>query len=217
MISASAKIPTAATTPGRYLKEVPVGSYVHVGKLPGSRTAAKTAASRAAARGALIPLRRGLYYKGKPTRYGVARPPPEDVALEVLGRDGVGPTGVSAARALKVTTQVPAVPELATPGPVPEGLPGVKVHRRNNVARRDLNYFEVAVLELLRNYEFTADTDWRGVVRAVADKVRSREVRLDYLAKVGESEPGYAFRERLMDLVGELATSETSRPRAARA
>jgi len=209
--------PGAASTPGRYLKGVPMGSYVHVGKLPGSRNAAKTAASRAAARGELIPLRRGLYYKGKRTRYGVAKPPPEDVALEVMGRDGVGPTGVSAAHALNVTTQVPAVPELATPGPVPEGLPGVKVHKRNNVARRDLNYFEVAVLELLRDYEFTAEADWREVVRAVADKARTRDVRLDCLAKVGESEPGYAFRERLMALIRQLTPGESYEPRTAQA
>jgi hypothetical protein len=213
----SAAIPKAVTTPGRYLKEVPMGSYVHVEQLPGSRNAAKSAVSRAAARGELIPLRRGLYYKGKPTRYGVAKPPPEDVALEVLGRDGVGPTGVSAARALNLTTQVPAVPELTTPGPVPEGLPGVKVHKRNNVARRDLNYFEVAVLELLRNYEFTGETDWPGIVRAVADKARTREVRLDCLAKVGENEPGYAFRGRLMGLIGELSTSESTGLRTAQA
>jgi hypothetical protein len=194
-----------------------MGSYVHVAKLPGSRNAAKTAVSRAAARGELIPLRRGLYYKGESTRYGIAKPPPEEVALEVLGRDGVGPTGVSAAHALSVTTQIPAVPELATPGPVPEGLPGVKVHKRNNVARRDLNYFEVAVLELLRNYEFTAEIDWRGIVRAVADKARTREVRPDCLAKVGENEPGYAFRERLMALIDALATSETTEPRTSQA
>lgn len=208
MAASTLGIPAKAATPGRYLKEVPTGSFVHVENLPGSRSAAKTAASRAAARGELTPVRRGLYYKGKTTRYGVIKPPPEAVALEVLGRDGVGPSGVSAARALNVTTQVPALPELATPGPIPEGLPGVRVHRRNNLARRDLNYFEVAVLELLRNYEFTSETDWRGIVRAVAEKARAKDVRLDNLAKVGATEPGYAFRERLTSLINELVASE---------
>lgn len=194
-----------ASSPGAFLKEVPVGSYVHVEKLPGTRSAAKTAASRAAARGELVPLRRGLYYKGALGRYGVATPPPEDVALEVMGRKGVGPAGVSAARAFGVTTQVPPTPELVTSGPVPEGLHGVKVHKRNNAARRDLSYLEIAALELLRDYEFTAEVDWKQVVKVILEKVRTHEIRPDSLLEVGARERNRALRERLDALASALA------------
>lgn len=193
-----------AKSPGRFLDRVPAGSYVHVEALPGSRDAAKSAVSRAAARGDLVPLRRGLYYKGKRTRYGMATPPPEDVALEVLGRRGVGPTGVSAARALNLTTQLPAVPELVTTGPVPVGIPGVRVHKRNNVRRRDLSYSEIAVLEVLRDWNFTSEGGWVALVSAVREKVARNEVRLDSLREAGARERGTELRSRLVELADAL-------------
>lgn len=194
----------SAVSPGRYLESLPAGSYVHVRKLPGSPNAAKSAASRAARKGDLVKLRRGLYYKGKRTRYGVLTPPAEDIALEVLGRKGVGPSGVSAARALNLTTQVPAEPELVTSGPVPAAIPGVRVHKRNNIDRRDLNYAEIAVLEVLRDWTFTTESTWDGIVAAVRDRIDGSEVRPERLARVGRSEPRPAVREQLRDLFSEL-------------
>jgi hypothetical protein len=113
---------TLERSPGAVLRSLPTGSFVRVDDLPGTRSAARNAASRAARRGELVQLRRGLYFKGTPTRYGTATPDAELVALAVLGDQGVGPTGVSAARALGLTTQLPAVPHLVTCGPVPTGL-----------------------------------------------------------------------------------------------
>lgn len=191
-------------SPGATIRDAPAGSYVHVERLPGTRSAAKTAVSRAAARGELVPLRRGLYYKGSRSRYGVITPPPEDVALEVMGRKGVGPTGVSAARALGLTTQVPPTPELVTSGPVPEGVPGVKIYKRNNAARCELTYLEIAALELLRDYEFTAEADWKRVVAALAVKVRSREIRAGALLDAGSRERNRALRDRLSTLAEAL-------------
>jgi hypothetical protein len=201
-------------TPGRYLEKLPAGSYVHVERLPGTPSAAKSAASRAAARGELVPLRRGLYYKGKRTRYGVATPSPEEVALEVLGREGVGPTGVSAARALNLTTQVPAVPELVTSGPVPTGIKGVRVHKRNNVARRHLNYVEIALLEVLRDWKFTTESSWDGVVAAVGAQVKARQVRPEMLLAAARGERKPEVKAAMRGLVGALSWQGT--PTAAR-
>jgi hypothetical protein len=175
------------SSPGQYLASLPAGRYVHVSSLPGSANAAKTAASRAASRGEIVPLRRGLYYKGVPTRYGMATPPKEDVALEVLGRIGVGPAGVSAARAFNLTTQVPVKPELATASPVPTNVSGVRIHKRNNMARRELTYHEIALLEVLRDYRFTSESSWDALVAAVAERVKDRKVRP---AKVVEAARG---------------------------
>jgi len=130
----------------------------------------------------------------------MATPPPEDIALEVLGRRGVGPTGVSAARALNLTTQLPVVPELVTTGPVPVGIPGVRVHKRNNVRRRDLSYSEIAVLEVMRDWYFTSEGGWVALVSAVREKVARNEVRLDSLREAGARERGTELRSRLVEL-----------------
>lgn len=193
-----------ADSPGKFLERLPVGSYVHVDQLPGTPNAAKSAASRAATRGDLIALRRGLYYKGKRTRYGTARPPAEDVALEVLGRKGVGPTGVWAAHVLNLTTQLPAVPELVTSGPIPTGMRGVRVHKRNNVARRDLNYAEIAILEVLRDWDFTTESTWDGVVAAVRERIEGRQVRPNKLAAAARGERKPHVRARLRELFATL-------------
>jgi hypothetical protein len=126
------------------------------------------------------------------------------VALEVLGRTGVGPTGVWAAHALNLTTQLPAVPELATSGPIPTGVRGVLVHKRNNVARRDLNYAEIAVLEVLRDWNYTTETNWDGVVAAVRERVQGRQVRPDKLAAAAAGERKPHVRARLRDLLAAL-------------
>ncbi len=196
-------IPTTLS-PGETIKRLRMGSYVHVDTLPGSRNAAKSAASRAARDGEIVSLRRGLYFKGKSTRYGVVRPPTEDVALEVLGRRGVGPTGVSAARALGLTTQVPVIPSLATTGPLPTGIDGVRISKRNNIARRDLTYTEIAVLEVLRDWKFTTDRDWNELVKAVSQRVASGDVRPDKLAKAGRGESRPDVRAGLQVLVEAL-------------
>lgn len=208
----SATAVLTAASPGKFLERLPAGAYVHVDELPGSRNAARSAASRAASRGELVALRRGLYYKGKRTRYGVATPPAEEVALEVLGRKGVGPTGVSAARALDLTTQVPAVPELATWGPVPTGLRGVRVHKRNNVSRRDLNYAEIAVLEVLRDWRFTSEASWDGLIAAVRERVSRRQVRPAKLVEAAKGERSPHVRALLRDLFASLDLSAATAP-----
>jgi len=195
----------AAITPGRYLEKVPEGSFVRVGDVPGTRAAASCALSRAAKRGDLVVLRRGLYFKGKRTRYGVARPAPLDVARSILGEEGVGPAGFTAARVFGLTTQVPPVPELAVAGPVPAGMRGVLVHRRNNMRRRDLRYDEVALLEVLRAWDTVSERSWGDLVAAVEGFVRSGALRLDAVARAAKSEPSPDARNRFAELKRSLA------------
>lgn len=191
-----------AVTPGRYLKSVPAGAFVRVEDLPGSRQAAASAASRAAGRGDLVALRKGLYYKGTRTRYGMTAPTPVEVALEVLGHSGVGPAGYSAAKAFGLTTQVPARPELAVAGPLPTGVPGVALRRRNNMARRDLSYHEIALLEVLRDWEHLSEKP----MTALAEAVVSGTVDLARVERALRSERVPAARRRFDDLVGTLRT-----------
>ncbi|MGH3386856.1 MAG: hypothetical protein ACRDO1_19915, partial [Nocardioidaceae bacterium] len=136
-------------SPAAVIRDAPEKSFVHVDQLPGTPTAARKAASRAARKGLLLPVRRGLYYRGRRTRYGLTAPRADEVARAVLGTRGVGPVGYSAARAWGLTTQVPPVWHVATLRTV-EPINGVKQHDRKNLARMDLNEKEIALLELLR-------------------------------------------------------------------
>ena len=152
--------------PSAVIGRTPAGSFIKVADLPGSPAAAAAAASRAAAAGTLRHIRHGLYFKGKPTRYGPTQPTAEAVAREVLGTKGVGPAGFSAAHALGVTTQIPALPEFAVAGPKPTGLKGVRVTQRSNMSRRDLTYTEIALLEVLRDPKTLVEGPWSRLVEA---------------------------------------------------
>lgn len=197
---------TGATTPGRYLKTVPDGTFVRVEDLPGTRQAAASAASRAAARGDLLPVRKGLYFKGVRTRYGMTAPGPVDVALEVIGRTGVGPAGYSAARAFGLTTQLPARPELAVAGPLPTGVPGVELRRRNNMARRELSHLEIALLEVLRDWERLSEEP----ITTLAKAVSSDTVDLDKVERALRTERVPAARHRFEELVSARAALGTA-------
>ena len=202
-------------TPGKHLAEVPAGSFVHVEKLPGSRGAASSAASRAHKHGELVAVRKGLYWKGTSTRYGMTRPSSEAIAIEVLGKTGVGPTGHSAARALGLTSQVPAKPALTVAGPVPTSVPGVRISRRNNMLRRELRYAEIALVELLRgDWESVVEGGWEALVSATARAVKDRTVRLYAVAKAVDGERSPAARTNLARLTDALARSARHNGRA---
>jgi hypothetical protein len=191
-------------SPGKVLEQIPSGSFVRPNDLPGSPDARSSALSRAQKAGVVLPIRKGLYFKGIRTRYGMTRPSSEEVAAQVLGSAGVGPTGVSAARALGLTTQVPAWPTVTVAGPVPTSVPGVKVSKRNNMLRRDLKYAEIALLELLRgDWETTVDGGWPALVSASEAAFRSRKIRPKYVKEAVDNEPP-AARANYGRLVADL-------------
>lgn len=206
---------TSVLTPGETLERVPAGTFVHVDRLPGTRAAANSAASRASTRGDLLAIRKGLYFKGTKTRYGMTRPSAEAIAVEILGNRGVGPTGHSAARALGLTTQVPAKPSLTIAGPVPTSVPGVRVSKRNNMRRRELNYTEIALLELLRgDWESTVDGGWPALLRATTGAVRDGKVHMNAIAEALASEHSPAARANFTRLNGDLRSGRRVRSTA---
>jgi hypothetical protein len=194
------------------LAALPTGTFVHVERLPGSRAAASSAVWRSHKRGDLVAIRKGLYFKGARTRYCMTRPSAEAAAAEILGHVGVGPTGHTAARALGLTTQVPARPALTVAGPIPTSVPSVRVSRRNNMRRRDLTCTEIAVLELLRgDWEQTVEGGWPALVAAVATAVRGKRVRLKALAEAVAAERSPAARANFSRLSADLAPARSGR------
>ncbi len=180
-------------SPASIICAIPEKSFVYVSRLPGSATAARKAASRAAADGELVAVRRGLYYRGKRTRYGMTTPRAEEVARAILGTRGVGPAGYSAARSWGVTTQIPPVWHVATLRPV-EMIAGVKQHSRRNLARADLNEKEIALLELLRAPEVYIEVSWADFVTKVRDAVRTGKIRESALRSAVTSEHNATVR-----------------------
>jgi hypothetical protein len=195
---------TQLRSPGTALAKVPVGSFVRVDDLPGSRAAASCAVSRAHKAGDLVPVIKGLYFKGAKSRYGMTRPTAEQIALQVLGPVGAGPVGVSAARTFGLTTQIPAEPTFSIAGPVPT-VRGLKVSKRNNMRRRELKWTEVALLELLRgDWKRTVDNGWDALVAAADDAVRDGRVRLQRVSNAVESERSPAARTHFTHLIEDL-------------
>lgn len=190
-------------TPAAAIRATPARSFVRVDALPGGPVAARKAASRAAKSGVLVPVRRGLYYRGVPTRYGMTKPRAEEVAREVLGDRGVGPAGYSAARAWGVTTQVPPVLHLAALFPT-DPIPGIKQVSRRNLERLELNSLEIALLELLREPELFVEAGWDVLVGRVRDAVREGSIRLETLRAAVPGESSVAEREHFARLLDDL-------------
>lgn len=193
-------------SPTTAIRNAPARSFVHVNRLPGTATAARQAASRAARNGELIPIRRGLYYRGAKTRYGMTRPRIEDVAREVLGAAGSGPAGYSAAREWGVTTQVPSsfhVAALWTADPIE----GVTQHSRSNRERVSLNVKEIALLELLRAPDVYVEAGWDTLVHKVRDAFASGEVAEDRLRVAAAGERNVTVRENFDKLLTDLTAA----------
>lgn len=192
-----------ALSPSIAIRNAPVPSFVRVSELPGTTVAARRAASRAAGNGELIPVRRGLYYRGIKTRYGMTRPRAEEVAREVLGEEGSGPAGYSAARMWGVTTQIPASFHVATLWKR-DPIPGVVQHARSNRERMKLNAKEIALLELLRAPDVYVEAGWEALVEQVRVALDNEEVRKDALSLAVDGERNLTVREKFAKLTTDL-------------
>ncbi|PPG21511.1 hypothetical protein [Rathayibacter toxicus] len=191
-------------SPSVAIRNAPEGSFVHVTRLPGTADAARQAASRAARSGELLRVRRGLYYRGAMTRYGMTGPRVEEVAREVLGEVGSGPAGYSAAREWAVTTQVPASFHIATLWMM-DRIAGVIQHRRRNKERMKLNAKEIALLELLRAPDVYVEAGWDVLVERVGDALARDEVHRDALSAAVGGERNTVVRTSFDKLITDLA------------
>lgn len=169
----------------------------------GSPEAVAKSLSRLAAAGELRRIRRGLYWRGTPTRLGMSPPPPARLAEEVVGGPGIGPAGLSAALELGLATQVPRYDLIAVPGRVPRN-PGTArlVSRAASTRRRSerLRRAEVALLEVLRDWPGLVELPDSDAADRVAGLVSAKTIRADKLARASVTEPA-RVRDRLRDLL----------------
>lgn len=171
------------------------GTFMRRRDFGGSDRAVETALSRLTAEDELVRVRRGLYYRGKKTRFGMTRPAVLDIALTVAGT-GAGPAGVAAARMLGLTTQVPSMVEVAVPGKSPEPLEGVRFRSRSYGRREHkMSPLEIAFIELLRD-PGASEEPWRIVARRLSALVAEQKVRPDVIAEEIFEEKHLGARER---------------------
>ncbi|MHB2022017.1 MAG: hypothetical protein ACYCO3_01600 [Mycobacteriales bacterium] len=178
----------------------------------GSPDAVAQALSRLSRSGEVRRVRRGLYWRGAPTRLGMAPPPPGRLASAVVGGTGSGPAGWSAALALALSTQVPRREAVAVPGRSPRSPGSVRyVSRASSTKRRDerLRPAEVALLEVLRDWDGLVEVPAADAVARIARLATSGAVRLDRVARASETEPP-RVRERLRRLLVALGRPEIS-------
>lgn len=171
--------------------EAPVGAWLRPIDLGGGN-AVEQLLSRLARdpKGPVVRAAKGLYYKSGPADpiFGKRKPSPLEVAAEVARGQGVGPAGASAAAYLGLTTQVAPRPVLAVAGPAPTGVSGVEWRTRNNVARSQLAFAEVAVVEVLSSYPYGAEAEWSEVVARILDLRDEGSIDLDRIRAVVASE-----------------------------
>ncbi len=164
------------------------------------------ALNRSVNRQELRRIRKGIYYKGVATPYGMSGPGLLTLGLVVAG-SGSGPAGLTATNFLGFTTQVPNRVEIAVPGRPPVAPEGIRFTARP--ARRlvfHLNPYETAVLEALRIWPRGFEVDVDGFGQTIALLADDGAVSLDKIGRAvaGESVP--AARELWHRLVVQMAS-----------
>jgi hypothetical protein len=178
----------------------------------GSPEAVAQALSRMTHAGELRRVRRGLYWRGAPTRLGMAPPPSGRVTAEVIGGPGIGPAGLSAALSLGLSTQVPRRETMAVPGRAPRNPGAVHiVSRAAGTRRRDerLRPLEIALLEVLRDWDSLVEVSPREAVDRIGHLLDTGAVRIERLVRASVTEPP-RVRERLRRLLDALGRSPSA-------
>ena len=155
----------------------PARSFIEVSSVEGSRSAVESAFSRLAALGEITRVRKGMYWKGVKTPFGMSPPRVEDAAI-AIGGPGSGPAGIAAAHWLGLTSQVPSTYLTAVPKQAPNAWEGVRFTQRPFERRmRGLSPSEVAVIEVLRSGPGVVETRWERLAEVIAEQASNGEVR----------------------------------------
>ncbi len=176
----------------------------------GSSEAVTKALSRLVASGDIRRVRRGLYWRGATSLLGMAPPPVDRLADELVGMPGSGPAGWSAALALGLSTQVPRYDTIAVPSRVPSHPGPVHlVSRAASTRRRDerLRPSEVAVLEVFRDWDALVEIPKADAFDRLKNFAESGVIRVDRLVRASASEPP-RVREQLRQFLGAIGRVE---------
>ena len=174
----------------------------------GSPGAVTHALGRLARSGELLRIHRGLYWHGTPTPLGMAPPPANRLAHELAPFSGCGPAGLSAALTLGLTTQIPRRESIAVPARAPTDTATLHfISRAAATGRVSLRPTEVALLEVLRDWNALVESPAEEAIRRIAGLVESGDIRAGQVATASSTEPS-GVRERLRVLLRNIGKPE---------
>ena len=160
-----------------------------------------TALSRLVRDGELQRVRKGVYFRPRPTVIGQSIPGATAAIASSL-RAPLHPAGLSAANVLGLSTQNPARAEYATPASdPPTALAGSRVRTRRPRSRATLTAEEGAMLELLRDRAATSDLPPAETAQRLRKLLSDRQ-RFVRLAQAATEEPPRV--RAMLGALGEL-------------
>ena len=171
-------------------------------ELPGASSTVQHLLADLTRAGELRRIRRGLYWRGTQTPLGMSPPPTAALAAQIAEQKGTGPAGLSAANALRLSTQVPRRSQIAVPARAARPTQTIEfVSRASRTGRRaaGLARLEVALLEVLEDPSTSELSDAETWDR-LRSLLHSGQVRPERLAKAAKTEPA-TVRARLAELL----------------
>lgn len=189
---------TAETVRARVLRSQ--NRFWAVEEFEGSPDAVNAELRRLVRQGELEHLRRGVYWRGAKSRFGMALPRTGSALRRVLGdKEAVGAAEWYATNLLGLSTQVSPTEVLAVSRRPPKGFDQVRlVNRAMRTGRRDykLNDLEVTILEALEGWDRYVEASPGEALARFVELIRSDEVRVERLVHASKTESA-AVRERL--------------------
>jgi hypothetical protein len=178
----------------------------HIEDFTGTPKAVNNELRRLVERGELQRVRRGVYWRGRMSRFGMHGVDEGEAVQTVVGQDeAIGATGWNATNILGLSTQIAPIESLAVTHRVPEGLDRVKVVSRTaRTGRRKagLSGLEVTVLEALEGWDRYVEVGPAEAVRRFGQILRRPDVRIPKLISASTTEPP-VVRERLRAVLAE--------------
>lgn len=179
--------------------------FWHVEDFDGDPHAVVLELRRLVEAGELERVRRGVYWRGRKTRFGMAVPPAVEAVREIVGEgEAVGAAGWYATNILGLSTQLSPTPVVAVTRRPPTGLRGIRlVNRASRVGRRraKLNEIEVTLLEALEGWDRYVELDRLEALERFAELLERDDVRVERLVRAAETESP-RVRERLRAVLG---------------
>lgn len=177
----------------------------------GSPKAVSSELSRLVERGELQRVRRGMYWRGRKSSFGMIGVDEGDALKSVVGDDeAIGATGWNATNLLGLSTQVPAVASLAVTHRTPQGLDRVRVSSRaarSGRRRARLTGLEVTLLEALEGWDRYVEVDAATALSRFGEILDRDDVRIARLVQASATEPP-AVRERLRAVLAQTGHAD---------
>ncbi|MGB0436765.1 MAG: hypothetical protein ACPGVY_04880 [Mycobacterium sp.] len=144
-------------------------------------------------------IRKGLYWRGIKTPLGMASPSPATLAARLAGGRGIGPSGLSAANALRLSTQIPRRADYAVVDRPPANGDVVRFVARSSRRGRavhDLGPLDIAALEVLDSWDRLIEVGPNEAMGHLTCLIQSGTLNAKRLALASGTEPG-SSRARL--------------------